>query len=101
MKEYFLLLDGVFTTNKNVQAPIQKKLKDFYPVLKVTTNKKWKFYFVVKDCVQNDIDEDDIRDIGQNFRILNYFPYFTDKKKFYLYILCNFCCQKMFEVWPA
>ena len=40
MKEYFLLLDGVFTTNKNVQAPIQKKLKDFYPVLKVTTNKK-------------------------------------------------------------
>lgn len=36
MKDYFVLLDGVFTASKNLQAVLQKKLKEYYPVLKVS-----------------------------------------------------------------
>lgn len=35
MKDYFLLLDGVFARDKNLPGPVQKRLKEYYPVLKV------------------------------------------------------------------
>lgn len=35
MKDYFLLLDGVFTNSSNLSAPLQKSLKECYPILKV------------------------------------------------------------------
>ncbi|XP_067947810.1 transmembrane protein 214-B-like [Watersipora subatra] len=34
MKDYFLLFDGIFMMDKNVQVASQKKLREFYPILK-------------------------------------------------------------------
>lgn len=35
LRHYFLILDGVFMVNGNLQSNLQKTLKEYYPVLKV------------------------------------------------------------------
>lgn len=37
MKQYFLLFDGVFTASSNLQPPVQKRLREYYPVMKVSS----------------------------------------------------------------
>lgn len=35
MEDYFLLLDGVYATEKTLLPALQKQLKEYYPLLKV------------------------------------------------------------------
>lgn len=35
MEDYFMLLDGVYSSTNTLQSTLQTKLKEFYPVLKV------------------------------------------------------------------
>ena len=35
MEEYFMVLDGVYSSSNALQPSLQNKLKGFYPVLKV------------------------------------------------------------------